>query len=149
MFCAALQRTGLTDELDGGVWTVFAPTNEAFSSSLTQENIDTLSDDTSLLREIILFHTVEGRIITKSELPCTAGENLIEMTNGRDARSLCVDRVPTWMKGAGNDCVGDDGVSTGSTGRRCPGSPALQQTDIEVCNGIVHVIDKILLFAEL
>ena len=112
---------------------VFAPTDDAFAK-LGSDNIAALLNDTLLLTDVLLFHVVPEAIMA-DELPCPAGENLIEMANGDDLRSLCANDVPTFLKGAFNPR--DDNM------------PMLVQTDIETCSGIIHVLDGVLLSSEL
>ena len=147
--CEAITRTGLSDVLDDGEWTVFAPTNEAFETSFSSIDADKLSEDTELLREIMLYHTIQDQVLAEADLPCVEGENLITMTNGRDVRSLCKLRQPTWLKGAGNSCKDRDRIVTSRTERWCTASPQIISTDVEVCNGIVHVLDGVLLFSQI
>ena len=61
------------------------------------------------------------------DLPCEAGENLIEMATGKDARSICDRKVPTWMKGRANECEPFE-----VTGRECVGAPKIVESDIEL-----------------
>lgn len=150
ILCEAVGRTGLADALDGGRWTVFAPTNEAFETSLSESDIEQLFEDEDLLREILLFHTVQNQVIAKDDLPCEEGQNLITMSNGEDVRSLCKLREPTWLKGAGNVCTLRNRIVTSRTERWCNATaPQLVTTDIEVCNGLLHVVDGVLLFGEI
>eukprot|EP00529_Nitzschia_sp_RCC80_P022801 CAMPEP_0113461128 /NCGR_PEP_ID=MMETSP0014_2-20120614/11374_1 /TAXON_ID=2857 /ORGANISM="Nitzschia sp." /LENGTH=489 /DNA_ID=CAMNT_0000352865 /DNA_START=171 /DNA_END=1640 /DNA_ORIENTATION=+ /assembly_acc=CAM_ASM_000159 len=135
--CAAIDAAGLDDDLTTDMWTVFAPTDDAFDE-LGSSNLNYLLDPTNIveLQELLLFHVVAGDVITSDELPCVAGQNLIRMASGSDARSLCEKSVPTWIKGKINEDEPD-------------GAPMYVSTDIAACNGVVHVIDKVLLTEEL
>ena len=53
-------NVNLVDTLDGGQFTVFAPTNDAFGQ-LDQATIDTLKTDTALLTSILTYHVVPGQ----------------------------------------------------------------------------------------
>jgi uncharacterized surface protein with fasciclin (FAS1) repeats len=127
--CDALEVTGLYDDLESDMWTVFAPTDDAFGL-LGDDNIAYLYNDTSVLTELLLFHVVPGESLLAEDLPCVAGSNLVTMANGEDTRTLCQNGVPTYQKGTANPS--DD-------------SPTFMTTDIVTCNGVIHVIDKVLL----
>jgi hypothetical protein len=86
ILCDALMDTGLIDDLETDIWTVFAPTNDAFEE-LGSNTLDTLSNDTAVLTDLLLFHTVAGTALKSDDLPCVAGENLITMANGIETRT--------------------------------------------------------------
>jgi transforming growth factor-beta-induced protein len=77
---------GLIDDLESDMWTVFAPTNEAFEE-LGSDVLDMLSNNTAVLTDLLLFHTVAGTVLKSDDLPCKAGDNLIEMSNGVESRT--------------------------------------------------------------
>jgi uncharacterized surface protein with fasciclin (FAS1) repeats len=94
----ALRATKLGDELaEGGPYTVFAPTNDAFEK-LAPLAINNLPDDTSQdeLKQILLRHVVEGEytaadLVNMDELPTLGGVPLVistandrVMVNGAD-----------------------------------------------------------------
>ena len=63
----ALAATGLDSTLaEGGPYTVFAPTDEAFAA-LPEGALDALSDDD--LRTLLLYHVVEGDVAAASDDP--------------------------------------------------------------------------------
>jgi len=123
--CEAVTAAGLGEVLSSGTFTVFAPTTDAFTTLPTERmaDIDNLTN-------LLLYHVVPGRKLMSSDLPCVAGENTIEMANGKDTRTRCVANVPELQKGGGNSI--DD-------------APAFVTVDVEACNGVVHVIDGVLL----
>ncbi len=118
--------------MSGGEWTVFAPTNMAFLS-LPPAYVEEVTDDEAKLKELLLFHTVAGRVIMGADMPCLAGENLITMSTGMDTRTLCVDGVPTFQKGVGNQ---DNDL------------PRFVTLDFDACNGVVHKLDGVMLFQD-
>ncbi len=65
-FLSLLERVDLLETLEeDGTFTVFAPTNQAFSN-MDQETIDTLTNDEDLLESVLKYHIVpEGKIFTK------------------------------------------------------------------------------------
>lgn len=109
--------------LDGNdVFTVFAPTNEAFEKF--PEDLDSINAET--LTDILLFHAVAGKEVYRKDLVC---QGLLEMANGVDSRTVC-DGPERYQKGAGNP-----------EGR----VPYLIESDIPACNGIIHKVDDVML----
>lgn len=115
---AALDETGLDDVLDshGRQYTVFAPTNAAFEALADDLKVE-VADllDLDNLADILLYHVTSGRRYASSVVNAPR----IEMLNGD---SVMVDG--TWL----ND-----------------GQAEIVATDIEAGNGVVHVIDGVLL----
>jgi len=112
----AVQAAGLEDALRGdGPFTVFAPTNAAFAA-LPAGTLEALLADIPQLQAILTFHVVPGRI-RASDLR----EGLVVTTlEGRKLRFTL----------AGGAKV--NGVN-------------ITATDIETSNGIIHVIDAVLI----
>jgi hypothetical protein len=67
-----------------GKWTLFVPNDDAFDD--LGNTLDDLSNDDA--KKLILFHFVKGKVLHAEELPCTTGDNLSEMANGIDTRTL-------------------------------------------------------------
>jgi hypothetical protein len=77
------------------------------------------------LTDLLLFHIVPGVSLTSDLLPCEAGNNLLEMANGKDSRTLCTGKTsPIEQRGQFNDKAD---------------APAFIDTDIVACNGVVSV----------
>jgi uncharacterized surface protein with fasciclin (FAS1) repeats len=121
----ALELTGLTSAFEGtNAQTVFAPSNQAFQD-LLDSNTDwnELSDiDVATLTNVLLFHVVEGSV---------------------RAADLSNTYVNTLAKGPNDEAISlqisiDNGVVFNGTA-----SPI--DTDIEASNGVVHVIDNVML----
>jgi len=130
-FCEAIEVAGLASVFDEGQWTIFAPDDGAIVKATAFLDLlrgDVIDED--LLREYLLYHISPDSLLTKGDLPCDAGANLVPMANGKDSRTLCVDSVPTYQKGKGNP---DDYM------------PQIVEFDIPSCNGVIHIIDKVLL----
>ena len=122
-FCGVVQALDLQDALsDDDSMTVFAPINEAITS------LDFLTDDEKL-REIILFHVHDGALFT-DDMECDVGSNLLRMASGKDSRTICEDFLPIFQKGGGNS---DDN------------KPRIVRSDLEACNGVVHMVDAVML----
>lgn len=121
--CAAVTEAGLGEALSSGSWTVFAPTNRAFTK--LGNTLDAVLADKPLLTDILLFHAVEGEVFS-TDLECTAR---VKMANGDESRTVCR-RGSVFQKGAGNPR--ND-------------MPEIISADIEACNGVIHVVDEVML----
>jgi transforming growth factor-beta-induced protein len=115
----AAEAAGLVATLrDGGPFTLFAPTDEAFAQ-LPSGALETVLADTDLLRSILLYHVVPGRVYA-SDL--TDGQ-IVTTAEGREFRV------------------------TLSGGPKVNGVNIIQ-TDVEASNGVIHVIDGVLMPVE-
>lgn len=127
----AVDAAGLIETLSGeGPFTVFAPTNEAFAA-LPEGTVDTLvSEDTETLGTILTYHVVEGEMMAADVLSAIegAGEAGLEVTTvgGGTLTATIVD---------GNV------VLTDATG----GTATVTATDVDASNGVIHVIDTVLM----
>lgn len=118
-----MKQVGLDTVLDGkDVFTVFAPTNEAFEK--LPADLDSM--DSKTLTDLLLFHAVAGKKVYRDDLVC---QELLEMANGVDSRTFC-DGGERYQKGAGN-----------TDERR----PYIAEADIPACNGVVHIVDDVML----
>jgi transforming growth factor-beta-induced protein len=127
--CQAIQTAELEETLSGGMFTVFAPTNEAFEA-IPSDVLEATLADVDELTDTLLYHVVVDQKLMSSDLPCEAGNNVLEMANIKDTRTLCVGDVPAYQKGIGNSL--ED-------------LPKFVVVDVEACNGVVHIIDRVLL----
>lgn len=84
------------------------------------------------LKNLLLYHSSPNATFHSSDLSCLDGHNILHMTTGRVSRTLCEGDVPKYQRGAGNL---DDAL------------PTITRFDIEACNGVVHVVDKLILAA--
>lgn len=117
---AALQATGLDQTLMGeGPFTVFAPTDEAFAK-LGDEAINALLAEPEALANILLYHVLPGQAVDAATAISLAGQS-VDAANG-DALALVLD--------GGNLFINESLVTA---------------TDIVTSNGIIHVIDTVLL----
>jgi hypothetical protein len=121
-----MREAGNAEEIllsSNSTWTIFAPTNEGFSRYYTDSGVKFNFED------MFWFHTVEDEEIFKRDLPCSTGLNLIEMSNGRDSRTLCDKKdTPLGQKGMGNDIP-----------------VPFVSFDMVACNGVIHTISDVLL----
>tara|TARA_R110002033_G_scaffold45795_3_gene89860 strand:+ start:13589 stop:15460 length:1872 start_codon:yes stop_codon:yes gene_type:complete len=117
--------TALSSE---GPFTVLAPTNEAFTDLLARlDGFDSLDDFNNeqlqdLLATILTYHVVSGTAVSSSEL--TAGQSITTL-QGENLTVSLTDGV-TFTDAAGE-------IATVTT------------ADVETENGVVHIIDKILI----
>lgn len=100
--------------------TVFAPTNGAFAAALTALGMtaDQLLADTELLTSVLTYHVVSGAVDAATVVGLTEATTL----NGAKISIKVVDGTVLL-----NDTV------------------KVTTTDIQACNGIIHVIDAVLL----
>jgi uncharacterized surface protein with fasciclin (FAS1) repeats len=122
----AVQAAGLEETLRGdGPYTVFAPTDDAFAA-LPAGTLDTLlADPDGDLSGILTYHVVEGEV-------------LAEDVAGLDGQQVTTVNGATFTVG-----VGDDGsvTLTDAAGNQA----AVTQTDVTASNGVIHVINGVLL----
>ena len=115
----ALKAADLVEALGGdGPFTVFAPTNEAFAK-LPKDQLAHLLEPKNkpLLQAILTYHVVPGNLAAKAVL------------RSENATTLNGQRIDFKTSDAG---VTVDGAS-------------VIQTDIECSNGVIHVIDSVIL----
>ncbi|SDM62250.1 Uncaracterized surface protein containing fasciclin (FAS1) repeats [Halogranum gelatinilyticum] len=118
VLAAAVTEAGLVETLSGNrQFTVFAPTDEAFNEAgITVDNVDELDDE--FLLDVLLYHVTPGRRYS----PSVVNAPKIRMLNGQ-----FVDVDGTSLNG-GQATLFD-----------------LDLVDIEASNGVVHVINGVLL----
>ena len=125
---AAVQAAGLTDALadPNATLTVFAPTNAAFEAALSALGItaDDLLANTELLTAILSYHVLP-EIVTSGDLAAAGTEEIPVTTLGGEELIVVVGD-------AGNVTFRDQTAS-------------VSQADVEASNGVIHVIDGVLL----
>jgi len=113
----ALTAAGLVDTLKGkGPFTVFAPTDEAFAK-LPAGTLNALLADKAKLSAILTYHVVSGRVMAADVVKLTSANTV----NGKPV-TIKVD--------GGKVYINDAQVII---------------TDILTSNGVIHVIDKVIL----
>jgi uncharacterized surface protein with fasciclin (FAS1) repeats len=122
----AVQAAGLEDTLRGeGPFTVFAPTDDAFAA-LPAGTIDTLLEDpTGDLTDILTYHVVPGAV-PAADVVELDGEAVTTVNGAAITIGVADDGSVTLTDAAGNDV-------------------AVVATDIQANNGVIHVIDAVLL----
>ncbi len=122
---AAVDAAGLVDTLAGeGPFTVFAPTNAAFAA-LPEGTVESLlePENKDQLTEILLYHVVSGEVPSSAIEMGTTGVGTVA------EKQVCV----TNDKGS---VMLEDGMGEMAT---------VVTADIEADNGVIHVIDKVIL----
>ena len=117
---AAVQAAGLAETLSGeGPFTVFAPTDDAFAA-LPEGTLDSflLPENKQQLTDILLYHVVPGKVMASDVVGLSSASTVL----GQDVTVTVQD-----------------------------GSVFLNEnvqiiiTDIETSNGVIHVLDAVLL----
>ena len=113
---AGIKAAGLTDTLAGkGPFTVFAPTDEAFKK-LPSGALDALLKDTAKLKAVLSYHLIAGRVLAQD---LKSGEI---MTVQGSPLTAVVSSTDMQVNGA-----------------------HVKQRDITVSNGVIHVIDAVIM----
>ena len=114
----ALIKTNLIEVLQGdGPFTVFAPTDDAFTAAeINLDDYDT-DEEKAVLRDLLLYHVISGSVINAADIT----DGMTAVTANDDAISFT---------------VSEDGVKIGEAN--------VSDADIAASNGVIHVIDKIL-----
>ena len=112
----AVQAAGLADTLSGtGPFTVFAPTDEAFAK-LPGGALDSLLKNPEALKGVLLFHVVPGKVMAADVAKMTSAKTTL-------GQALTIDS---------------------SKGVKVNGATVVK-TDIAASNGVIHVIDAVLM----
>ncbi|NMA30051.1 MAG: fasciclin domain-containing protein [Candidatus Pacebacteria bacterium] len=113
----ALQKADLVEVLAGeGPFTVFAPTNEAFAK-IPEETLNEILADKEQLTQILTYHVVAGKVMA---------EDVVSLTSA------------TTVQG------GDLAIEVMGNSVMVNNANVIQ-TDIEASNGVIHVIDTVLI----
>jgi uncharacterized surface protein with fasciclin (FAS1) repeats len=113
----AVQAAGLVETLQGkGPYTVFAPTDEAFSK-LPAGTVEALLKDIPALKSVLLYHVVPGRYMAES----VAGMKSAKSAQGKSIR-----------------------ISASGGGVRVNDANVVI-ADVKASNGVIHVIDSVIL----
>jgi uncharacterized surface protein with fasciclin (FAS1) repeats len=115
----------LAELSNGGPFTVFAPTDEAFAAALTALNTtpEALLADKAALTRILAYHVVPGEFKAATVLAATK--------NGAA-------KIATYLGGTSVEIMTKDG-------KVMVNNATVVATDVLASNGVVHVIDAVLL----
>jgi uncharacterized surface protein with fasciclin (FAS1) repeats len=113
----AATEAGLVDTLKGeGPFTVFAPTDEAFAK-VPEEKLNALLRDKAKLKEVLLYHVVQGKVMAA---------DAAKLDSARTAQGQSF-----MIQARGGKVMIDKATVT--------------KADIQASNGVIHVIDSVLL----
>ena len=128
---AAVKAAGLVETLkSAGPFTVFAPTNDAFGN-LPKGTVETLlkPENKSMLTGILTYHVVAGNLEAKDVLKAIKNGKgkaaLTTVAGGKLTASIVEGKV----------------ILTDEKG----GTSTVTATDLKGSNGVIHVIDSVLL----
>ncbi len=116
---SAVTAAGLVDTLKGtGPFTVFAPNDEAFAK-LPAGTVDDLLKDIPKLKAILTYHVLAGKVMAADVLK---------------------------MDGQSATTVNGETLQISTTGGvKLNGNVHVTKTDIECTNGVIHIVDTVLL----
>lgn len=114
---AAVQAAGLVETLSGpGPFTVFAPTDEAFAK-LPAGTVESLLKDKAKLTSILTYHVVPGKVMAS---------DVVKLTSAKTVNGQMVT-----IKVDGSTVMVDNAT--------------VVTTDVAASNGVIHVIDSVIL----
>ncbi|CAM4068775.1 fasciclin domain-containing protein [Deinococcus marmoris] len=114
---AAVKAAGLVETLSSpGPFTVFAPTNAAFAK-IPAADLNALLNDPAALKAVLLYHVVAGKVTASQVMGMSSGTTV----NGADVNVSMM----------GSSVMINDATVT--------------KADIMASNGIIHVIDTVLM----
>ncbi|MDJ0863139.1 MAG: fasciclin domain-containing protein [Gammaproteobacteria bacterium] len=112
----AVKAAGLVDTLKAdGPYTVFAPTNEAFAK-IPKDQLDALLQDKDALTKVLTYHVVPGKVMAADVTKLSSAKTV-------QGQSISIDTR--------------DGVKINNA--------RVIKTDIVAENGVIHVIDTVIL----
>ena len=130
---SALDRAGLTSTLDGsGQFTVFAPTNAAFTSFLSANgfaNIDAIPVAT--LKNILLNHVI-GSEIKSAAIPASTYVSTLSPINATSAAPTVSMYV---VKSGANVFINGGSATTGVK---------VTTADVDASNGVIHIVNAVI-----
>lgn len=122
---AAVQAAGLVQTLKSpGPFTVFAPSDAAFAA-LPKGTVEGLLKDIPKLSSILTYHVVPGRV---------SASDVMNMTKGKTAEVKTVQGQPVTLK--------TQGMFSKSV---YVNDAKVVKADIGTTNGVIHVIDKVIM----
>jgi uncharacterized surface protein with fasciclin (FAS1) repeats len=115
----AVQAAGLEETLRGtGPFTVFAPSDDAFAA-VPKATLDALlADPKGALTDVLTYHVIPGKVMST------------DLSDGMEVETVNGATIMIKVNDDGTVQINDATVTT---------------ADIETSNGVVHVIDKVLI----
>jgi uncharacterized surface protein with fasciclin (FAS1) repeats len=120
----AVAAAGLADELASGEFTLFAPNDGAFLTFLNDQDMSygQLLADQTLLQDVLSYHLVPGTVTVED---IQAGQNSLQTVNGANLNF-------GFNSGTSRVTINN-------------GAASVEHPDIFASNGVVHIIDNVLL----
>lgn len=112
-----VKSAGLASTLSKGSYTVFAPTNAAFAK-VPKATLDALAKDKAQLKAVLLYHVVKGKVPASKVVKLKSAKTL----EGSSVK-IAVKSGKVYLNG----------------------STRVTKTDVKASNGVIHVINKVLL----
>lgn len=113
----AVKEAGLVDTLKGeGPFTVFAPTDEAFAK-IPADELNALLADKDALTRVLTYHVVSGKVMAA---------DVVNMASAKSVEGSMIT------------------IANGGSGVTVDNANVVQ-TDIETSNGVIHVIDSVIM----
>jgi uncharacterized surface protein with fasciclin (FAS1) repeats len=112
-----VKSAGLAGTLSKGSYTMFAPTDAAFAK-VPKATLNALTRDKAKLKAVLLYHVVKGRVPASKVVKLKSAKTL----NGASVK-ITVKSGKVYLNG----------------------STRVTKTDVKASNGVIHVIDKVLL----
>jgi uncharacterized surface protein with fasciclin (FAS1) repeats len=112
-----VEKAGLAETLSGkGPYTVFAPTNAAFAK-VPKKTLNMLANNKAMLKKVLLYHVLPGRV---------PASKVVKMKSAKTAEGASVQFSVRGKSAFVNESK-------------------IIQTDINCSNGIIHVINAVLI----
>ncbi|MEM0121676.1 MAG: fasciclin domain-containing protein [Thermoprotei archaeon] len=122
----AVRAAGLVEALKGqGPFTVFAPTDSAFSA-LPAGTVEALLKDIPKLKSILLYHVVAGKVMSSQAM------QLAQSQSPAKVKTLQGSEITLKVEGLISKSLQVNNAK-------------VVKADIEATNGVIHVIDKVIL----
>jgi uncharacterized surface protein with fasciclin (FAS1) repeats len=123
---AAVQAAGLVETLKGeGPFTVFAPTDKAFEA-LGEETLNAVLKDKEKLKKILTYHVVAGKVMAKDAI-ALAKDN-------KSAKTVQGGEIALSLEGEGK-----------AAKLKLNGKATVIKPNVQATNGVIHVIDAVIL----
>ena len=113
-----LKQAGLVGALQKGNYTVFAPTNAAFAK-LPKATLQAVGENPALLKKVLTYHVLKGKVPAAKVV--TLGGTSVKTLQGQTVK-----------------------VSIRGGKVFLNGSTRVTKTDVMAANGVIHVIDRVL-----
>jgi uncharacterized surface protein with fasciclin (FAS1) repeats len=112
-----VKQAGLASTLSSGSYTVFAPTDAAFAK-VPKSTLNALAKDKAKLKAVLTYHVVKGRVPASKVVKLRSAKTV----NGKSVK-ISVKGGKVYLNG----------------------TTRVTKTDVAASNGVIHIINKVLL----